>query len=132
MVAFTRQTSKTIGERDRWQCQGLSGVCVTANVLELPFMARKKDGFMLTAAHYPFVHHLTGRGFHDTNPRNGRMLCVICHAIEELERDNKWGANKLLSMGVYLIDHARENRQWYPTLEDIELYQDMYRHKEAV
>lgn len=115
-MAFTRSVAHRIGERDRWQCQGLHGVCYTAYLLDLPFMARKKDGFMLTAAHYPSVHQLTGHGYHDKNPKNGRMLCIICHALEEMERGNRWGANKLLEMGVYRIEHARENEQWYPTL----------------
>lgn len=118
-MAFTRSAAKTIGERDRWQCQGLHGECVTAKLLNQPLMVQKKNGFMLTAAHFPFVHHLTGTGYHDKNPRNGRMLCIICHALEEMERGNHWGANKLLEMGVYRTEHAREHGQWYPTIDEL-------------
>lgn len=121
ILALTRKARKISGARDRWQCQGLGGVCLTALEFNLPIMARFQDGYMVTLAHFPDTHHLSGVGYHDPNPRNARVLDTICHATEELFRKNPYGARKLLDMGVYKIDYVQSGvNQIYLTLDELE------------
>lgn len=75
--AFTLETRKEIGKRDRWTCQ-ISG-------------KQFKDGWMLQAAHYPTLHQKEW----DDNPENGRMLGTEEHIIEEIQRGNIRGAKLL-------------------------------------
>ena len=113
-MAFTKRARYAIGIRDHWTCQGLDGVCHTA-YMTLEGFAKFDDGFMVCAAHYPELHR-DG----DKNPNNGRILCTVCHALEELERDNVYGARMLLKMGVFTWKHAKSTgHQWHPKLEQI-------------
>ena len=84
----------------------------------------------MTAAHLPNAHHLSGKGYHDDNPGNGRILDIIDHSVEEVLRNNVWGAKQLLKFGVYTIDEVRKTGvQWYPTIHDIYEYIDQF-HEE--
>lgn len=117
--AFTKGARKEIGLRDEWTCQGVHGMpCVWEMMDGEP--AKYKDGYWLTAAHYPSRHHKTGKGYHDPDTENGRMCCTIDHAVEEHNRGNDWGANLLLNQGVYHWEHVSSGNemQWKPTLED--------------
>lgn len=95
--AFDTPTRKEIGARDRWTCQ-------------CPGCTRDfRSGYMVTAAHYPHKHQYTGRGYHDDNPSNGRILCQIHHALEEIDRGNLKGATLLLNNGIFTHEHADSN-----------------------
>lgn len=111
--AFNTPTRKEIGSRDRWTCQ-------------CPNCTRDfRTGYMVTAAHYPHKHQHTGRGYHDNNPNNGRMLCQIHHALEELERGNPRGATLLLSKGIYTYEHADGNGgNIFLSLKDLQSYSE--------
>lgn len=78
---------------------------------------------MITLAHYPEVHNQTGRGYSDNDPTNARCLCGVDHAIEELRRDNLWGAQKLLDMGVFTTKHAKKiGKQIYMDAEKLRVF----------
>ncbi len=119
-TAFTISARKEIGRRDRWECQGREEreCCMVESTGKA---ARFQDGYYVTAAHYPEDHHHSGKGYHDTETAHGRILCTIDHALEEIGRDNEWGAKKLLEDGVYTRNHVKETgEQWIPTLEEIQ------------
>ena len=120
--AFTISARKEIGRRDNWTCQGMDGECVYEKTSG--YTASWQDGFMLTAAHYPEQHHLSGKGYNDPNPDNGRILCTLDHAMEEIKRGNDRGAQSILNMGIYHVNHIRENgiKQEYFTVKEIKLF----------
>lgn len=116
---FTQQTARKILERDDYTCQ--SELCIFEDVLGRP--ANRDDGFFMNAAHYPDKHQFTGKGFHDPNISHGRCLCLVCHAIEEVQRHDEAGAGLLLRRsGVFNTTYLRENpevRQRWFSLEEI-------------
>ena len=118
--AFTRSARKEIGARDEWTCQGRNG---SGCVHESGFHGKAasfQDGFWVQAAHYPEDHHHSGYGYHDKDTSNGRILCTLDHAIEEINRGNESGAQKLCEMGVFSWDHEKETgQQWNPTIEEV-------------
>ncbi len=119
-LAFTRSTRKEIGERDEWACQGRNGNECIFQQSKQSEAAKFSKGFWVQAAHYPEEHHHSGKGYHDKNPTNGRILCTIDHALEEIERGNEWGAKALLRQGVFSWDHQNQTgEQWYPTVEEV-------------
>lgn len=103
LSAFTISTRKEVGSRDHWTCQGINGNGCSMTHLNSGEPLNWDSGFYVTAAHYPDKHHHTGKGYHDTDPDNGRILCLIDHAAEEVMRQNQRGARKLLgaSDGIY-------------------------------
>lgn len=120
--AFTIAARKEIGARDEWTCQGLDGVCTWEESFGAP--ASFKEGFMVQAAHYPEVHDKTGQGYHDKDVGNGRILCVLDHAIEEIKRGNERGAQQVLRMGTFTINYIRENpevRQQYFSVDEVKV-----------
>lgn len=117
--ALTTSARKEAGKRDNWTCMGVDGEdCYqkTVNGEEVSF----GNGYMVTLAHYKTTQFLSGKGFHDKNPENARCLCGICHATEELDMGNKWGAEKLLNMGNYTTNAVKdkEREQVYYTVEE--------------
>jgi hypothetical protein len=106
-LALTRSARKEAGRRDKWTCQGLGDEPCYQASLNGGHPAEFKDGFMITLAHYPETHHKTGKGYHDPNPENARCLCTLCHGVEEIDRGNKNGAQKMLNMGIYTYDAVR-------------------------
>lgn len=117
--ALTRAARKEIGERQAWTCQGVDGEpCIHESLSGDP--ARFSEGFMVTAAHYKETHHLSGKGYHDPNPDNTRILCQADHACEHIDMGNNWGAQKLLDMGTYHVKHIKETdtEQEYLTLDE--------------
>lgn len=120
--AFTEQARKEIGKRDHWTCQGhvVGEECFWEKVTGKP--AKFQDGYMVTAAHYPDVHEQTGKGYCDDNIENGRMLCTMDHAVEEIERGNEKGARLVAQMGVYTWERAaKEHKQIYPQIEKLRI-----------
>lgn len=114
---FTREAAKEILVRDDYTCQ--ADICIFEDSLGRP--ANREDGFYVTAAHYPEKHELTGTGYHDKNPNNGRCLCSTCHAMEEVRRGNSRGAELMLRSGIYNTSYARDMgvKQVYFNLEQI-------------
>lgn len=86
-MAFIPRIRYEILKRDRWTCQ--SEDCV-GNYLGLGALDWR-GGWMLNAAHYPEDHQKNP----DNDMEHGRCLCVHCHIIEEIERDNHSGAGLL-------------------------------------
>lgn len=104
--AFSTRVRKEIGRRDRWECQWEGGC-------DRSF----KDGYMVQAAHYD---HDKNNPDYD-NPNNGRILCNLHHAKEELERGNEWGAQRILSSGIWNVHKARdEGYNIVPRIEELE------------
>lgn len=101
-TAFSRKTKHEIGRRDDWECRQCD--------------RRFDRGWMVTVAHYD--HDRNDPGY--DNAETGRVLCICCHASEEIFRGNIWGAQKLLDMGLYTKRAEREmGRNIYLTVQDI-------------
>ena len=120
--AFTIRTRKEIGKEQGWVCQGDvegMGGCYWEKTNGKP--ASYSDGYWVTAAHYPDKHQFTGKGYHDKNKENGRILCTNCHAIEEIQRGNNEGASKMLSMGTFHWNEAKKRGQLFFSVEQLSL-----------
>lgn len=102
-TAFSTAARKEIGRRDKWECQ--ADYCFWERVNGKP--ARFQDGYMVEAAHYPYKHN----GHVDEDPTNGRILCTVDHAIEEIKRGNDKGAQLLLSHGIYTYDYCKKGHK---------------------
>ncbi len=116
--ALTISARKEAGKRDSWACMGVDGEeCYQKTVTDEEISFR--NGYMVTLAHYKTTQHLTGKGYHDPNPENARCLCGVCHATEEVDMNNNWGAQKLLDFGNYTSNSVRdeERSQQYMTVE---------------
>ena len=89
---------KEVLRRDKWQCQGEN--CVAEKV----YGTRIEWGnqFNVQAAHYPEKH----KPYIDKDIDNARCLCLSCHIIEEIQRNNHKGV-QLLYEG-----HTFRNRDW--------------------
>ena len=133
-LAFTQEARKEIGRLDKWTCQGVGGEpCVMESLYGKP--ASFKDGFSVTAAHYPEDHHHSGSGYHDPDISNGRILCCIDHACEEHDRGNDWGAKKLLEKGIYktrFLPHQEKLEQVYISLEEAKEIREQAREMTGV
>ena len=131
LSALTISARKECGRRYNWTCQGTNDEpCVWESVNGKP--ASFKDGFWVTAAHFPDKHHLTGKGYHDPDPDNARPLCSCCHGLEELDRGNLYGARKNFEDGVFSRNHLSEypeTEQIYLTPEEAREFQKMAREK---
>ena len=120
-TAFSTGVRKEIGKRDHWQCQ--ADICFWERVTGKP--ARFQDGFMVEAAHYPHKHN----GHVDEDSTNGRILCTVDHAIEELHRGNEGGARLLLSRGIYTWDYAKKHhKQVYYSVDKLKKLLEAQRH----
>lgn len=112
-TAFDIQTRKEIGQRDKWTCQHEG--------CDRDF----RSGYMVTAAHFPHKHQYTGRGYHDNNPKNGRILCQLHHALEELDRGNPRGAQLVLNTGIYTHEYEDSNGgNLFLTLRDLQDFEE--------
>jgi hypothetical protein len=114
-AAFPDYIRKEIGRRDHWTCQGRHGRECVISYLNNGKPVSFKDGYMVTAAHVDHDHKNRKKY---RSPSNGRILCVLDHALDEFERGNEWGALKQLEMGVYTWSYLEETgkEQWYPTI----------------
>lgn len=117
--ALTPEARREAGKRDAWTCQGVDGEECYLKTLtgeEISY----QNGYFVTLAHFKTTQHLSGKGYHDTNPDNARCLCQVCHSTEEMDRGNKWGAQKLLDMGLHTVTSCKEEgrEQLYLTVED--------------
>lgn len=117
-AAFSTQSRKEIGKRDWWTCQadveGTTG-CLTGQRVNGGHPVSFSEGFMVTAAHYD---HTKNDQYDHTH--NGRILCQMCHAYEELGRGNEWGANRMLELGIYNVHEVRRRGgNEFVTIEDL-------------
>lgn len=103
-TAFSRETRRIIGQRDHWTCL----TCGKAF----------RDGWMVTAAHYD--HRRDSQNYDD--PQNGRILCIRCHAQNELDAGYPDFAELLLQgFGLYTEEYLAKSgkRQVYLSLRDL-------------
>lgn len=103
--AFNRETRKEIGRRDHWTCQHFGCNRDT------------HGGYYVQAAHFPEKH-----GKDNSNPNAGRILCTVHHALEEIQRGNVYGAQRLLEDGIFTPQHLEQYgvQQPYLRIEDLE------------
>lgn len=113
LLAFSVKVRKEIGQRDSWTCQTYRGECLTGILANGGHPVAYREGFMVTASHYDTEH---GKDHKSA----GRILCVLDHAREELDRGNEWGAEQLLRMGIYHREGAnRKGGNIYFTIDDL-------------
>lgn len=97
-LAFAKSERKTLLRRDKWTCQ--NDECI-GNYLEIGPLDWSR-GWNVNAAHYPDSH----KPYEDHDINNGRCLCVTCHIIEEIERNNYGGASLLYTKQTI------HNKEW--------------------
>lgn len=126
-LALTHGARREAGKRDNWECQGLDEEGCSLAFLNANQPLNFQSGFMVELAHYPDRHHLSGKGFHDSNPDNARVLCRWDHAVEEVLRDNYKGARMILAGGIYHRNHLKETgqAQAHYSLEDVETFLEL-------
>lgn len=88
-MAFAREAREALLKRDHYSCR--SGCCF-GNYINMGVLNRH-DGWHINAAHYPLLHQPQ----EDRDIGHGRCLCVTCHMIEEIQRNNDAGARLLYS-----------------------------------
>lgn len=129
---LTREARKEAGARDHWTCQGVGEEPCYQASLNGGHPARFQDGYWVQLAHYPEKHHLTGKGYHDPDPENARVLCTLCHACEEVDRGNERGARLVLSDGLFSKKHERQTgEQIHITLDEALELREHAREKQA-
>ena len=118
-LALTPEARRTAGRRDNWHCVGVDGEeCYMETLTDEKVSFQ--NGYYVTLAHYKTTAHESGKGYHDSNPDNARVLCACCHISEEVDMGNIRGARLLTNSGMYTTSDVKNGLrdQVYIDVED--------------
>lgn len=115
-MAFAPGIRREIFKRDHGECQ--CDYCIGNLIIG---EALKWDlGFNVNAAHYPELHGKDG----DTNMSNGRILSVVCHLKEEIERGNHKGVALLYERQTIMNTAYLKAHSWHDIKPPLNMFYD--------
>lgn len=115
-MAFAPQIRREIFKRDHGVCQ--CDACIGEYILGEPL--KWDRGFNVNAAHFPDLH---GKD-NDTNMSNGRILSVVCHITEEIERNNHRGVALLYEKQTIMNTAYLKAHEWHDIKPPLNMFYD--------
>lgn len=116
IAAFAPQIRREIFKRDHGVCQ--CDECIGSFIVGEPF--RWDLGFNVNAAHYPELHQVK----EDFDMGNGRILSVVCHIKEEIERGNHKGVQLLYERQTIMNTAWLKQNSWHDIKPPLSMFYD--------